>query len=356
MKQKFKFFIGIFLSIAVSVLAVIAAIYACKNSDNRYYMIAIYVVIGLIGGYFIHNALHETGHALGAKSYGAIVFGISVSGLVFEKGKKPRIDLKSGVAGWTAFVPKSPKSSLRVLGNSLIGGFFGSFISLVLGVAFYVTGLLTGNYPLIAVFGIYTAVNVYMISLNFFSDKSGTDGAMFSKNKSDLSKEFGDRLLLLEYQSHMLNGKSAKDIDYLINKRLIKENFYTVFDVQKCLQTGDIIGAEAFIHSALYGREKEDNGRIDLLLEDLFVNILKDNQKRVQALAERLEGCLLEPNSPQAMRTAIFYRRYTKDDLWADSLEKTYFKTLNEHPLTGLAQTEREIYLRFAPAEKDFRL
>ncbi len=355
MKQMFKFFIGVFLTVAVTVISVAASIYACKNSDSRYYLLAIYAVIGLIGGYLVHNHLHEAGHAVGAKAFGATVFGMNVSGVIIEKGKKPRLDLKSGVAGWTSFVPKSPESSLRVLGNSLIGGFFGSFISLLIGVALYVAGLLTGIYPLIAVFGIYVSVNVYMISLNFFSDKAETDGVMFL-NTSDLSPEFRDKLLMLEYQSHLLNGKSAKDIDFLINKRLIKGNVYTLFDVQKCLQTGDIIGAEAFIHSALYECENADNGHIDLLLEDLFVNILKDNKKNVQALTEKLDLYISEPNSPLSLRVAVFYRRYTKDDEWADSLEKTYFKTLDSYPLTGLAQTEREIYLRFAPNDKDFRL
>ncbi len=355
MKLKFKFVIGIFLSIAVTVISVAAAIYACKNSDSRYFMIAIYAACGLIGGYFVHNLMHEAGHAVGAKAFGATVFGMNISGITMEKGKKPHLDLKSGVAGWTAFVPNAPETSLRVLGNSLIGGFFGSFLSLIIGVALYVAGLLTGIYPLISVFGIFVAVNVYMISLNFFSDKSGTDGVMFLKT-NDLSSEFRDKLLMLEYQSHLLNGKSAKDIDFLINKRIIKDNVYTLFDVQKCLQTGDIVGAEAFIHSALYECENADNGHIDLLLEDLFVNILKDNQKSVQALAEKLDQYISEPETPLSMRVAIFYRRYTKDNQWADSLEKTYFKTLDSYPLTGLAQTEREIYLRFDPTQSDFRL
>lgn len=330
--------LGTFIACA-SILLIVFKFDNLKITD--WFLIAIFAVIGLIGGYLCHNLLHETGHLIFAKLSGAKIFEVAFCGLVFTLNKKPKLNLKSGVGGWTSFLPIEPDKSKKVLSASLFGGLAGSLLSLVISYVLFQVGRRFLCYPLIVIFGFYNAVNFYLIVLNFFSLKSGTDGLLMINKNNKPNDYFLYKVAELEYQSYLFNGKSAKEIEKLTCVNL---NCPTIFDVEKSLQTGDVNSAKGFVDSVLKTEKIDDNGLIDLLLEDLFVAIVTKDVDNINIKADKVYNCLLEPNSILSYRVAIFYRRYTGEIDWADGLEKTYLRLLEKNPLPGYKKQETEIY------------
>lgn len=332
--------LSIILSVGVAVLSVFTSVSICTVTDKRYYMIAVFAVIGLIGGYLLHNALHEGGHALFAKLCGAKVFEVAFCGFVFTKNKGVKLNFKSGVAGWTDFVPLKPENSEEVLNKSLLGGLIGSFVSLFVAMILYVSGILVRSYPLVSAFGFYGAVNVYMITVNFFSSAPKTDGKlMFSSDD-----EYKDAVSLLEYQSYLLNGVSAKNIPQFDSSNLNKRKTTTLYDVQKALQKGKINEASDLSDWLLSRYKKADNGLIAVYLEKLFVSVLSDDKENVEKYYPLCRNEIEYPSSSSSLRVACYYRKYNGENDWANSLRKTFYHSLDDCPLNGLAETEKEIF------------
>lgn len=334
--------VGIVLSVAIACSAIFLIVLKFDNLKiYDWFLIAFFAVIGLIGGYLCHNLLHETGHLIFAKLSGAKIFEVAFCGFVFTSGEKPKIDLKSGVGGWTSFIPSEPSKSEKVLTASLNGGLVGSLLSLFISYALFQVGRSILSYSLITVFGFYNAVNFYLIVLNFFSFKSGTDGLLMINTNGKTNDYFLYKVAELEYQSHMLNGKSAEEIE-----KLTAANYDapTIFDVEKCLQCGNFVAAKAFIEKIISNGKIDDNGLIDLLLEDLFIATVHEQIDVIEDKAEKVYSYVLEPDSLLSYRAAIFYRRCTGETAWADGLEKTYFKLIEDCPLEGLKKQEKHIY------------
>ncbi len=334
--------IGATLAVLVAAASALSALLLLqKPTITDYVFIVIFAVIGLIGGYLCHNLLHEVGHMLFAEKSGARVFEVAFCGFVFTKGEKPKLNLKSGVGGWTSFLPKTPEKSKKVLSASLLGGLVGSFLSLFSGYALFQVGRFFLLYYLIVIFGFYSAVTIYLIVLNFFSLKDGTDGQLLISKNNKPNKYFHLKVAELEYQSRLFNGESAKEIEKLTSTDLA---FSTVFDVEKALQTGNVDAAREFVKNALNNVKCTNNGLIDLYLEDLFIAILSRDDENIETKADKVNCCILEPDSLLSYRVAIFYRRFTGENAWGDGLERTYFKKIEQCPLKGLSKQEKEIY------------
>lgn len=340
--EVFATIIGLLAFLLLAAGTVFVSLDVLKEKGNtQYWLIAIFAVIGLIGGYLCHNLLHETGHLIFAKLAGAKIFEVAFCGFVFTDGEKPKMNLKSGMGGWTSFLLKNPNDSAKTLKLSLCGGLIGSVLSVLIGYVLFQVGKFFGVYQLVSIGGFYNAVNLYLIILNFCSLKNGTDGRLMMNKNSKPNDYFLYKAAELEYQSYLFNGKSAKEIEKLNAKNL---TFPTIFDVEKSLQTGDLNSAKAFIESILEKEKIADNGLIDLLLEDLFVAVLTKDVDNIDKKAEKVYGCLLEPDSLLAYRVAIFYRRYTGEIAWGEGLEKTYLRLLEKNPLSGYKKQETEIY------------
>lgn len=334
--------VGIVLSAIIACLTVLTIVFKFDDLKiHDWLLIAFFAVIGLIGGYLCHNMLHETGHLIFAKLSGAKIFEVAFCGFVFTSGKKPKINLKSGVGGWTSFVPITPSKSEKVLTASLNGGLVGSFVSLFISYALFQVGRTISSYSLISVFGFSNAVNFYLIVLNFFSFKSGTDGLLMINLNGKTNDYFLYKVAELEYQSHMLNGKSSEEIE-----KLTATNYAapTIFDVEKCLQCGNFVSAKAFIEEIISNGKIDDNGLIDLLLEDLFIASVHETMDVIEEKAQKVYSYVLEPDSLLSYRAAIFYRKCTGETAWAKGLEKTYFKLIESCPLEGLKKQEKHIY------------
>ncbi len=334
--------VGIILSVIIACATIL--LIALKFENLKIYdwlLVAFFAVIGLIDGYLCHNLLHETGHLIFAKLKGAKIFEVAFCGFVFTSGKKPKINLKSGVGGWTSFVPSKPSQSEKVLNASLYGGLTGSFLSLLISYALFQVGRLILSPSLIVAFGFYNAVNFYLIVLNFFSLKSGTDGLLMINKNGKTNDYFLYKVAELEYQSHMLNGKAAEEIE-----KLTATNYDspTIFDVEKSLQEGKFVAAKDYIEKIISDGKIDDNGLIDLLLEDLFIASVHETIDVIEKKAEKVYSYILEPDSLLSYRAAIFYRRCTGETAWADGLEKTYFKLIESCPLEGLKKQEKRIY------------
>lgn len=334
--------IGVIISLAISVGAVIASVYMLNDSGgSSYFLIAIFAVIGLIGGYLCHNLLHEVGHLLFAKRYETEVFEVAFCGLVFSKNEKVKVNLKSGVGGWTSFLPKNPKDAKKVLKASLWGGLIGSLTSLLIAYALFQVGRFLNVYQLITVFGFYLAINFYLITLNFFSFKNGTDGKLMINMNCKDNDYFNVKACEMEYQSYMMGGKSAKEIESLTFDGV---NLATIFDVEKALQLDDTANAKHFIDKVVSEVKTDDNGLIDAYLEDLFISIVNKNDDLIDSNYEKICAYILEPTTPLSYRVAIYYRRYLKEDAWAEGLERTYLRLLEKNPLPGYKKQETEIY------------
>lgn len=334
--------IGVVLGVLVAVASVVSALLILqKPKIIDCVLIAIFAVIGLIGGYLCHNLLHEVGHMLFAEKSGARVFEVAFCGFVFTKGEKTKLNLKSGVGGWTSFLPKMPEKSEKVLLSSLIGGLVGSFLSFFAAYLLFQVGRFFSLYSLVVIFGFDSAVTIYLIVLNFFSLKDGTDGQLLIFKNNKPNEYFRLKVAELEYQSYLFNGKSAKEIEKLTCVNL---NYSTIFDVEKSLQTGDLHGAKGFIESILKTEKIDGNGLIDLLLEDLFIAIVTKDVDNIDIKANKVYNCLLEPDSLLSYRVAMFYRRYTDEIAWAEGLEKTYLRLLEKNPLSGYKKQEAEIH------------
>lgn len=342
-RERLSLAIGIFLSVAISIISVANSVYLCKESNQQYYYVPIMFVLGLLGGYVLHNLFHELGHIIGAKIAGATIYEFNFCNLTFAKGQKPKF-AKSNEAGFVSFIPNAPEKSITSLSYSLIGGFLGSFIALIVGIIFYGVGSFNGNYYLISAFGGFIAVAVYLIVLNFFTKRPNSDGRLIATDQKELNQEFYQTLLNLEYQSHMQKGLSADKIEFLVNKRISKSIVFCLFDVQKSLMLGDVAGAEQFVKTQLSLTKTGDNGPIDLLLEELFIDLIKGNQKNVAEHYKCVAGLIDEPMTLQEMRVSIYYKRFIGETDWANALEGTYFKMLDKCPIKGLAKTEEEIY------------
>lgn len=331
--------IGLILSATIACLTVLLVVLKFDNLEIfDWILIVIFAVIGLIGGYLCHNLLHETGHLVFAKLSGGKIFEVAFCGLVFTAGKKPKINLKSGVGGWTSFLPKEPSKAGKVLTYSLRGGLTGSFLSLFISYLLFQLGRWVLSYPLIVVFGFYNAVNFYLIVLNFFSLKSGTDGLYMTNKNGKPCDYFWYKVAELAYQSQLFNGYTAKEIT------CGSLDVVTIFNVEKSLQTGDLIGAKEFVDIVINEEKTDDNGLIDLFLEDLFISIVNKRDKEIEEKAQKVYSYLLEPETLLEYRIAVFYRLYNGETEWADGLKRTYFKLLDSCPLPGLAKQEKEIY------------
>ena len=351
-KRGARFYVTIVVGVIIILATLLTLIEYIINQKVPHpeYLVLIFMVVGFLAGYFVHNLLHEMGHMLFAKMSGAKIYGVSFLGMVIngkESKKRFYFDIKSGVAGWTSFIPKKPNGAPKSLVLSLLGGLLGSLISIV--------GVFVGLYfarqyqNSILVYILTTALcsNFYLILLNFFTHMPGTDGNLLAVKHGVHSNEFYDSLVKLEYQSHFLNEVSLKEVQNLMCKDILPQNFFTVYDVQKSLQMGNLVGAEKLCDDAINGRKSTDNGLIDLLIEDLFIAIVQENDQKIQILYKKLEGSLLEQDSLSSLRTAIFYRMYNGERDWALRLKKTYEKTLDECPLKGLQKTEREIFQNY---------
>lgn len=334
--------IGVIVSLAIALGAVIVSVGVLQNSnDSRYYLIAVFGVIGLIGGYLCHNLLHEVGHFLFAKRYETEVFEVAFCGLVFSKNEKVKVNLKSGVGGWTSFLPVNPKDAKKVLKASLWGGLIGSLISLLIAYALFQVGRFFNVYELVTVFGFDLAINFYLITLNFLSYNNGTDGKLMTNMNCKDNDYFNVKACEMEYQSHMMGGKSAKEI---VSLTLGDINVPTVFDVEKALQSGDLKCAKLFIDKIVSQAKTDDNGLIDAYLEDLFISIVSKNDDLINSNYEKICSYILEPTTLLSYRVAIYYRRYTEEYAWAEGLEKTYLRLLEKNPLPGYKKQETEIY------------
>ena len=343
-KIAYNVILAIILSVAVATVSVLTSISICSVCDGQYYKIAIFVFIGLIGGYFMHNILHEAGHALFAERAGATIFEVAFCGFVFARDKKVGMNLRSGVAGWTEFVPNEPKKASEVLRKSLVGGMIGSFLSLFIAVIVYCLGIFTKNYFLASAFGAHGAVNVYMIMLNFFSSARGTDGRLMAS----APEEYALAASFLEYQSYLYNGVSAKNIERLDFDNPCGKKITTLFDVQKALQTGDAKTAEVYLDVALSEHKTTDNGLIALYLEKLFVSILFNDKENTEKYFLLSKKEIEYPSTVTSLRVACYYRKYDGEEKWADSLKTTFYRSLNNCALKGQAETEREIFENYS--------
>lgn len=332
---------GLILSLAVASVTVITALSICKATEKHWAFIPIFAVIGLIGGYLLHNVLHETGHCVSAKKCGAVVFEVAFCGFVFKKGAKPKFNFRSGVAGWTSFIPKNPEKSDYALKKSLSGGLTGSFFSLFIAMILYSVGIFLKNYAVVSAFGFYGAINVYLIVLNFFSSAPQTDGRLM--NAVD-PQEYAETVSLLEYESYLLNGISAKNIPELIFDRVEGDKISTVFDVHKSLQEGDPLRAERYVDEIISRHRSVDNGLIAIYSEKLFIEIVNRNKDEVDKYFKLIENEISEPTSLSFIRTACFYRKFNGEDDWSISLEKRFFSELEKCPLKGLKRQEKEIF------------
>lgn len=337
--------IGIVTFILLAAASIITSIAAMRKTDKpQYALLVIYCVIGLIGGYLCHNILHEIGHLIFVKLVGAKVFEVAFCGFVFSNEQKPKINLKSGVGGWTSFVSEKPERASKTLAVALYGGLTGSLLSLLIAYGLFEVGRFLNIYPLVAVFGMYAAVNLYLVILNFFSGRDGTDGIYLLTKNGKPNEYFYYKAVELEYQSNLYLGKSAKEIDKLYSVNL---NYPTILDVEKSLQTGDTEACKTAIFDIFKKTKVCDSGLIDLYLEDLFISIIDDDKQNVDIKAEKIYSYILEPDTLPSYRVAVFYRRFTGENAWADGLEKTYLKKIEQTPLKGLQKQEKDIYERY---------
>ncbi len=337
--------IGIIAFILIAAASIITSIITMQKTDNpQYALLVIYCVIGLIGGYLCHNLLHEIGHLLFVKFAGASVFEVAFCGFVFSHGQKTKINLKSGVGGWTSFVSKRPEKASKTLTLALYGGLAGSLLSLFIAYGLFEVGRFLNIYPLVAVFGMYAAVNLYLVILNFFSERDGTDGLYLLTKNGKKSEYFYYKVAELEYQSNLYLGKSAKEIEGLYSVSL---NYPTILDVEKSLQAGNTEACKIVLSEIFEKAKVCDSGLIDLYLEDLFVSIIEDDKQNVDKKAEKIYSYILEPDTLTSYRVAAFYRRFAGENAWAEGLEKTYLKKIEQTPLNGLKKQEKDIYEKY---------
>lgn len=308
-----------------------------------YVMAAIMVVSGLIGGYLVHNLLHECGHALFARLSGARVMEVAFWGLVFAKGRVS-FSARSTYAGWTAFVPKRPQDAAKGLTLSLAGGAIGSMVSLI--VIFAVTlifNLFEDFHGLLIMSGAMGSI-VYMICVNFLSGADGTDGRLLMGRPGERSL-FWTKVVLLECQSHMLNGKSLKEIEKPFFDVSLLKRYVTVCDVMLGLSLGDIGLAERLIDAYLKQPVFDDNEHIALLLCKMLTAISKDDGAGVDALYNRTGWAILSDiDDPLVLLCSYAYKKYTGDFQWADAVKKTLLRSVYGYPLTGYGKTVMEIY------------
>lgn len=341
------------LTAVLSLLILIASVlsgysFAVKSGYFVWVITILLCVIGVIGGYFVHNVFHEVGHMLFAKKSGGIIFEIAFCGFVFKKADKLKVKFnpKSTVAGWTTFIPSSPEKSLNVLVSSLLGGMTGSVLCFFIGLILFVLGFCLQNYYLVTIFGGYVSVTLYMIGLNFLSLKKGTDGSLMQKVDKKLSTEFLTALFTLEIQSNLLAGKTLNQIDGLYCKPLMKK-IITCYDVKRCLQRGEVNQAKELLSAIKNDENFDDNGHIDLLLEELFINLLL-NDPVCKIQGDNLEGFLSQDtDNPTVLRVAVYYRRFQQEYEWANALEKSFYRAVRDCPIKGLAKTEVEIYEKY---------
>ena len=310
------------------------------------------LVGGLLGGYLAHNMLHELGHALFARIGGAKVFEVAFWGLRFSKGRV-RIEKSSAYAGWTSFIPLKPEYTMKAISTSLIGGFVGSLVVLIIiFVAFFLTDVYLDYYTsLVWVSALISTV--YMIAVNFLSPAPETDGHMLGVGQKAMPRDYLSKLVTLEYQSHLLNSRSLNQVESLHFDCGINDRNVTHADVLLCLERGDTERAKVLIETAVNKQELADNEHIALLLEWFFICCAENNQENINKLLPEVESLLLMPTSePAVLRCAAFYRRQNGETAWADALEKTYFKACECHPLSGLGKTERIIYFKYANVQQ----
>lgn len=311
------------------------------------------LVGGLIAGYLVHNVLHELGHALFARLSGARVFEIAFWGLRLSKGKI-RFEKSSAYAGWTSFVPLSPQNTVKATSFSLIGGFVGSLaVLIIIFVGFFVTDVYLDYYVALIWVGALIST-IYMIAVNFLSSAPGTDGRMLGVGGRTMPNDYLSKLVTLEYQSHLLNGRSLNDVESLTFDCGIENRNVTHEDVLLCLERCETERAKELIERALKQEELADNEHIALLLEWFFICCIENNTENVKGLLPQIEGLLLMPTSePLILRCAVFYRRLNGETAWAEALEKTYFKACENYPLPGLGKTERMIFFKYSNLQQE---
>ena len=88
-----------------------------------------------------------------------------------------------------------------------------------------------------------------------------------------------------------------------------------------------------------------DNEVIALLFEKFFIACVTGDEAVVDGLKD--DFLYAEGTSPSALRAHAAYRRVTGENEWADSLEKSFFTSLDDSELPGYAASEREIYRRY---------
>lgn len=310
------------------------------------------VVAGLGGavvGYLIHNALHELGHVIGAKAVGCKVFEVAFAGFVFGKGKKISFMRESGIAGWVAFVPYAPENALKALISSLRWSKLFSVLAGLIGVGLSAAATAAKNYYAESFCLIFVFAVFYLIMINLMPTGDGeNDGDIAYDDDGNLvASLLFTKAAELEYQSCLYLGKTAKDIPALECSHYSGKDWHTIFDVQKCLQLGNITGAKDALKCVFDEQKTLNNRPIALYLEELFINIVTNNADALKNIRPEVKRLIDSPDDPFTYRVAIYYRRYNGESDWAEALIGTFKKICKDYVLPGMAATQLEIFDRY---------
>ncbi len=337
-----------FLCPFLAIFFTYSAIKIYPSSDYKEYLFPIlFSIIGLIGGYLVHNAVHELGHAIFAKKAKAKVFEVACCGFVFSK-KKVKFKPSSAYAGWTKFVPQKPEDALNVLLTSLYGGFLGSLICLFIGILLMV--FMGRSWLTLSLVCSAQMVFIYMTVINFSTGADGTDGKLFASSKDESDNYFVSKIYLLEAQSKMYAGLRAKELGEFYFQSLFEEKSATYIDLLIALENGDKTLAKDLIDQMENNGEMDDNELIATLSEKLFLACVEKEETKAYNIYEQICAIVDEPDGDLTlMRASYAYKTLTGEVDWAKALRVTFAKACAAHDLSGFGKTQLEILNLYYP-------
>ncbi len=311
------------------------------SEKSQYLLSLVYVIIGLVVGKVIHAIFHEIAHLLPLIGKKAVILEFGLLGFYYNKlGKDKKFGFKlSQFDGYVTFVTKNVESCGFYVYSSIISAGIGSFLS---GLFCLVLFRFVDNYYIYCIFGGGLISCVYSLLVNFLSWMPTSDGILLNDTKNS----FDEIICKCETQSRLYFGESLVAMPE--NIFYSEENKCNLaFSYLRSLQLGDVEKCKNLLNVWEQENKKTLNNRhIDLLLEKFYLALLEKDVVFIEKHSDEVVAYCDKNIDYQTLRVMIGYRKFLGDNLWAETLIKT-FDNSSSNGLEGLYNTEKEIIDKF---------